>query len=166
MRASLILLAALAACSDSSGPHQVPVLTTQLSATVDSINGRLEVTLNASNPTDTTLHLSFTLPSVYAAIKVGGQWTYGSGFAAFTSTDTLSLTSGATATLGTVNVIFLPPAGHLSVAPAILPNDEYFTLSPGTYSVRACYDPIAPGTQAGSISQAACGNGVSLTLTP
>lgn len=160
MRASLLLLASLVACSDSSGPHHIPVLTTQLSASVDSVKGVLQVTLRASNPTDTTLHLSWA--GVLAEIKLQGQWNAGTGlddgFVGASSVDTLSLMPGAGAPLGTVSVTFSPQAFVL--------NQESFTLSPGTYSVRACYFPWAPVSGAGGVSSAACGNTVKLTLTP
>src|SRR5579863_5707052 len=109
MRASLVLLVTLAACSDSNGPRQIPVLTTQLSSSAVSVNGVLTVALMASNPTDTTLHLSFG--GVDAEIKVQGQWRAGSiglsdGFVGSPGYDTLSLASGAAATLGYVNVNF------------------------------------------------------------
>ncbi len=59
MRGSLVLLAALMACSDSSGPPHAPLLTTQLSATSASIGGGVLVTLLASNPTDTSVRLAY-----------------------------------------------------------------------------------------------------------
>ena len=169
MRASLILLAALAGCSsDSSGPpHGGPVLTTQLSATVDSINGGpLVVTLNASNPADTTVRIAYSAPSVYAQIKLDGQWRAGLGPGGFVGTDTLVLTSGADTTLGAVNVSFTPPAPQLSLAPAGFIDNESFAIAAGTYDVRACYLPSVPGNQPGSVVQGVCGDGVPFTLTP
>lgn len=154
MRPSLLLLVALVACSSSSGPRQVPVLTTQLSSSVESVSGGvLTVTLTASNPTDTALHLSFT-PGVIAEVKAAGQWEGGGvGLGdGFTNFDTLSLASGAVATLGSDSVTFAPS-----------PSIEYFSLSPGTYDVRACYYPSAAGNR---IVEPVCGNGVALTLTP
>jgi len=166
MRGSLVLLAALIACSDSSGPPHVPVFTTQLSATVDSINGVLVVTLNASNPTDTTERIAYTAPSVYAEIKLGGQWRDGFIGGGFVATDTLVLTSGAAGTLGAVNVLFTTPAAQLSLAPAILTDNESFAIAPGTYDVRACFVPSGPpGAQGGSVVQGVCGDGVPFTLT-
>lgn len=170
MRSSLILLAMLAACSDSSGPHHVPVLTTQLSASVDTINGgALAVTLNATNPTDTTLHLTFSVPAVAAQIKISGQWTPDSSVDGFVSiqSDTMSLAAGATAGLGTVYVTFLPPSDHLSVAPAGPPDDQQFRIVPGTYSVRACYFPITGGGEVVTPANSGdnCGNGQTFTLT-
>ena len=159
MRTSLVLLAALAACSDTSGPRQIPALTTQLSSSVESVTGTLQVTLHASNPTDTTLHLSWS--GVVAEIKLQGQWNIGSNFNdgfGGGAVDTLSLTSGAGAPLGTVSVTFSPPAFVVS-------QEESFTLSPGTYSVRACYYPWTPASGPGSVSPAVCGNTVTLTLT-
>lgn len=161
LAAGLLLTATGIGCSDSSGPHQIPVLTTQLSASVESVTGTLQVTLHASNPTDTTLHLSWS--GVVAEIKLQGQWNIGSGlndgFVGSPGVDTLSLISGAGAPLGTVNVTFSPPAFVLS-------QEEAFTLSPGTYSVRACYYPWQAVSGPGGVAQAACGNTVQLTLTP
>lgn len=169
MRASLLLLAALAACSDASGPRHVPTLATQLSASVDTISGdALTVTLNASNPTDTTIHFSYVKSSVYAQVEVSGKWTDGlgpgDGFGGADSTDTLSLTSGANAPLGTIAVVFVPPATHLSLAPAMLFGTEEFSLSPGAYRMRACYFPSDSTGPGGGIVQGACANGVSITL--
>src|SRR5579862_2991695 len=126
MRCSLVLLVVLAACSDASGPRQVPVLTTQISSSVDSINGpELVVTLTASNPTDTTLQLFFTEPAVALDIKIGGQWLLGHSLTSGGEpAGSLSLTAGAAAPVGTVGAIFLPQAGS---APAMLPNAEYFS---------------------------------------
>ncbi len=153
MRPSLLLLVALVACSSSSGPRQIPVLTTRLSSSVESVSGVLTVTLTASNPTDTALSLSFT-PGVIAEVKVTGRWEGGSVslIDGFTNFDTLSVASGAAATLGSDSVTFVPS-----------PSIEYFSLSPGTYDVRACYYPSAAGD--GTVVPV-CGNGVALTLTP
>jgi len=166
MRGSLVLLAALMACSDSSGPPHAPVLTTQLSATVDSINGVLVVTLIVSNPTDTTERIAYWgPPPVYAEIKLDGQWRNGFGGDGFVGLRTLVLPSGADSTLGVVNVLFTPPAQQ-SLAPAALLDNESFAIPPGTYGVRACYDPAGSGSGGGSVVQLVCGNGVSFTLTP
>lgn len=169
MRASLVLLAALAACSDSSGPRHVPELTTQLASSVATVDGPvLAVTLNATNPTDTTIQLSFSLPAVLVQIKVGGAWQSGGGpfsdgFGSGRDT-TVSLIGGAWGPLGTAYLAFLPPSNQQSAAPALFPNTEQFTLSPGVYSVRACYYPDTSSSQGGSIVHAQCGNSVSLTL--
>jgi hypothetical protein len=167
MRSSLVLLAVLAACSDSSGPHQIPALTTQLSASVVRMNGQLGVALNASNPTDTALYLSFTEPPVYAEIKLDGQWNAGGGdgFVGQVQIDTLSLASGAAATLGTVNVTFYPPSGQSRQAPDTQTDNQSFTIAAGTYSIRACYFPWGSVTPPGGIAHAQCGNGLSFTLT-
>jgi hypothetical protein len=159
MRGSLVLLAALMACSDSSGPPHAPVLTTQLSSAVDSINGVLVVTLNASNPTDTTERIVYLAPSVYAEVRLDGEWRAGFGPAGFVRTDTLVLTSGADTTLGVVDVLFTPYAVQSSLAPADLIGNESFAIPPGMYDVRACFTPSGPGA-------AACGNGLPFTLTP
>lgn len=161
MRGSLILLAAFLACSDSSGPPHAPILTTKLSATAGSINGgALVVTLNVSNPTDTTEQIAYwTPPAVYAEIKLGGQWRAGYVASGFGGTDTMVLPSGVDTTLGAVDVLFTPSAVQSSLAPAALIYDESFAISPGMYDVRACFAP--PGSGAPE-----CGNGVSFDLTP
>jgi hypothetical protein len=159
MRASLVLLAALVACSDASGPRQIPVLTTQLSSSAESVSGVLTVTLTASNPTDTTLHLAFTAPAVTVEIQVEGQW-QGAGpllSGGFLNLDTLSLVSGAVAPLGSVNVEF---------SSSTQPSAESFSLSPGTYAVRACYYPATGAVTGHAILLPVCGNSVALTLTP
>jgi len=167
MRASLALLAALlGACSDSSGPPRVPVLTTQLSATADSINGVLSVTLNASNPTDTTVRLAYLVPTVFAEIKFGGQWRAGFSNAGSVATDTLVLTPGASAPVGVVYVLFTPPASQSSAEPAVLITNESFAIAPGMYSIRACVIPPQAGVQGGTVVDGVCGNGLSFTLTP
>ena len=158
MRASLALLLALAvgACSDSNGPHQLPVLTTQLS----NAGGAMVVTLNASNPTDTTVRMSYYSQTVYAQIKIGGQWRSGSMVGSFTTqTDSVVLTSGANAPVGAVSVYFSAPAFETG-------ETEYFTIAPGTYSVRACVDPWTVTSPAGGVVQGVCGNGVRFTYTP
>ncbi|HTD58997.1 MAG TPA: hypothetical protein VK679_00025 [Gemmatimonadaceae bacterium] len=167
MRGSLILLAALMACSDSSGPPHAPVLTTQLSSTAVGINGVLAVTLSASNPTDTTEQIAYTTPEpVYAEIKLGGQWRSGFVAGGFGGIDTLVLPSGADTALGVVSVLFTPPAQQ-SLAPAALSDNESFAIAPGMYDVRACFTPPGPtGAQGGSVVQGTCGNGVSFDLTP
>jgi hypothetical protein len=165
MRGSLVLLAALMACSDSSGPRFLPLLSTQISPSTDSINGALAVTMNAFNPTDTTERLYFLVQSVFAEVKVGANWSgdsarsgFGSGYA---DEDSVVLAAGASATVGTVNVLLSAFTGS---APAL---EEAFALSPGAYSVRACIDPLPGPTlpQGGYVTQHVCANGASFTLT-
>jgi hypothetical protein len=147
----------------------VPALTTQLSATADSINGVLSVTLNASNPTDTTVRVRYDANSVFAEVKLGGQWVAGSynpgdGFGS--GTDSLVLTPGAAATVGVVNVLFTPTRAQTNLTPSAIVDIESFAIAPGLYSVRACYFPVQPTGPVGGIQQSVCANGVSFTLTP
>ena len=158
MRGSLVLLAVLAACSDSSGPHQVPVLTTQLSTTSASIGGGVLVTLVASNPTDTTVRLGYETLG-YAEFKLVGQANWQGGFeGAFIAVDDQVLAPGDTATLAEVGVAFNVPTTNSELAPAVTPSQEYITLEPGSYSVRACVDVPSTGAYI-------CGNGTPFTLT-
>jgi hypothetical protein len=158
MRGSLVLLAALMACSDSSGPHQVPVLTTQLSTTSASIGGGVLVTLLASNPTDTTVRLAYETLA-YAEFKLVGHANWQGGFAGgFTGVDDQVLAPGDTATLGEVGVGFYVPTANSESARAVTPTQEYITLEPGSYSVRACVDVPSSGAYI-------CGNGTPFTLT-
>lgn len=92
---------------------------------------------------------------------VGGQWQFGELFdPGFAAIDTLSLTPGAVAPLGTIAVQFLTAPPH-----AIPLSAEDFVLTPGTYDVRACYfPPDSVSASGGFVPQ--CGNTVSLTLTP
>jgi hypothetical protein len=152
MRGSLVLLAAVLGCSDAGGPPRfLPVLTTQISAATDTVNGVLAVTLTASNPTDTTERMPYEVPTVSAEFDIDADWRGGYGPAGFTTTDSLVLDPGASATVGTVSVSFTPTAA-LSGASF---DNESISLPPGTYSVRACV----------SVGQSVCGNGVPFTLT-
>lgn len=138
MRTSLVLLVVLAACSDASSPRQLPVLTTRLSSSVVSVSEPdIIVTLLASNPTDTTLHLTFDTPTVSAEIKLQGQWT-GGGTPGISNLDTLSVGPGAVDSVGSADLRVL-------------------LLSAGNYDVRACYDPL---------SGPSCASSVTLTVTP
>jgi hypothetical protein len=168
MRTSLVLLAALAACSDSNGPRQIPALLTQVSTYSVPMYRQLAVTLTASNPTDTTLHVAFE-PGTFAEIKLDGKWSPGpspsDGFVGQVQVDTLSLDPGAASTLGVAYVTFYPPGGQPSGVPTVYPSTQAFPMSPGTYSIRACYYPWRLASPQGGVSQAQCGNALTFALT-
>lgn len=159
MRTSLVLLALLAACSDASAPRQVPVLTTELSSSVSSVQGLVTVTLKASNPTDTTLHLSFTTPPISLMIHFSnGDAPAGGGpRQGYAELETLSLAPHAAAALGLVTMSFVPSSQR---------DVEYWPISTGSYVIQACYYPSSVPLVGHDLLMPVCGSSVPLTLTP
>ena len=163
MRASLFLLAVLAACSDASAPHHGLVLTTELSSTFATPGQVVAATLRVSNTADTTVLLSFSLPAVFVEVDTNGQW-LGDALSN-TGTNVLDVYPGTNMPLGTVSVAFYTPPGPLNAGPVgSVGNGEEFVLSPGSYPVRACYFPFWPSTPEGYTAQVVCGNSVLFTF--
>ncbi len=88
-----------------------------------------------------------------------GQANWQGGFTGgFTGVDDQVLAPGDTATLAEVGIAFNVPTANSELSGAVTPTQEYITLEPGSYSVRACVDVPSTGASI-------CGSGTPFTLT-
>jgi hypothetical protein len=158
MRGSLVLLAALAACSSpptavvgSSGER----LETIVSANHVAEGGSVQVTLAISNPTGDTLHLVLGSPVSYAMFLEPSATIAGTDPVA--GQDTLALAPGARVTLPPITLVF-------ALEQPTAPDEEAISVGPGTRPLAAC--TFVPGlTPGGPGFVQNCANTVSFTVT-
>jgi hypothetical protein len=109
------------------------VLTTQLSATSARLGDSIHVTLNASNPTDTTVRFIYTNPTTFATFTLGSVTSGDAPVFVYAGVDTVVMTAGGVTTLGTATVDFGTVSGGATPLSA-----EHVALTPGQYLARAC----------------------------
>jgi len=131
MRCSLPLLAALAACSSSTGPRGLSGarLETIVSANQVAEGGSVQVTVALSNPTNGILQLVLGSPVTYAMFLERTGATI-AGTSPVPGRGTMVLAPGARVTLRPITLVFAQavPTG----------DEEAISVTPGTRQLAAC----------------------------